>query len=292
EAVAARKKAEDFADRLREAIALVAHAEVLTREGRWSAAHTAFARAEELQPSLLGIYIGRGDLYTRLRLWDLAAAESAKAVALTGEMGGYSADWYRHALLRFYVGDEKGYEEACRRMFQRFGSDLEEKSVIDAVRACALSPRPPVEPAELVRRAQQVNAAGETPWNLYVEGLAHFRAGQAEKAVELFRKSLDATPRWNTAVMIQVSLAMAYHRLGKSDEARRELAEADRAFTQWTWGISEAPLGLLTSYWPDWLEAWLLHREATVLLTGSPPPNAPGLEVLRQRALDALYGKS
>src|SRR5262249_56717644 len=132
EAVAARKKAEDFADRLREAIALVAHAEVLTREGRWSAAHTAFARAEQLQPNLLGIYIGRGDLYTRLGLWDLAAAESVKAVALTGRMGGDSADWYRHALLRLLVGDETEYAEACRRMFQRFGSGFEEQTVIYA----------------------------------------------------------------------------------------------------------------------------------------------------------------
>ena len=85
-----RKKAEEFADRLREATALVARAEVLTREGRWSAAHAAFDRAEELQPSLLASYIGRGDLYTRLGLWDLAAAESTKAVAFMGEMGGYS----------------------------------------------------------------------------------------------------------------------------------------------------------------------------------------------------------
>ena len=292
EAVAARKKAEEFAERLREATALVARAEVLTREGRWSAAHAAFARAEELQPSLLGIYIGRGDLYTRLGLWDLAAAESMKAVSLTGGMGGYSADWYRHALLRFYVGDEKEYEEACRRMFQRFGSDLEEKAVIDAVRACALSPRPPVEPAELVRRAQQANATGEAPWNLYVEGLARFRAGQDEKAVELFRKSLDATPRWNTGVINHSPLAMAYHRLGKSDEARRELAEADRVFTQGIWAISEMPLGLMPSSWSDWLEAQLLHREATVLLTGSPPPKSPRLEALRERALAALYGNS
>src|SRR5262249_25425259 len=135
DAVAARKKAEEFAGRLREATALVARADVLSREGRWSAAHAAFARAEQMEPNLLGIYTGRGDLYTRLGLWELAAAESVKALALAGEVGGYSADWFQYALLRFYVGDQKGYEDACRRMFERFGSDFEEKVVIDAVRA-------------------------------------------------------------------------------------------------------------------------------------------------------------
>src|SRR5262245_2370868 len=57
EAVAARKKAEEFADRLREATALVGRAAALTQEGRWSAAHDALARAEAMQPGLLEIHL-------------------------------------------------------------------------------------------------------------------------------------------------------------------------------------------------------------------------------------------
>jgi tetratricopeptide (TPR) repeat protein len=288
EADAARKNAEQFAERLREATALVGRGEVLTEQRRWSAANDAFAQAEEMQPCLIGIYVGRGELYTRLGLWDLAAAESQKSIELAGGIERDSADWYRHALLRFYAGDQKQYEEACHRMFREYSASTEEKAVLDAVRACALSPRPPVEPTELVRRAVQVNTSGQTFSNLYVQGLARFRAGQDEKAVELFRQSVAAGPKWSTATSCYPPLAMAYHRLGKPDEARRALAAASKAIDDSIEFSSRIPLGIRPFPWVDWLECRLLHREATSLLTGSPPPIDPRFEALHRRALAAL----
>src|SRR5262245_513695 len=50
DADAARKRAEDFAERLREATTLVGSGHVHSQERRWAAAHADFSRAEQLQP--------------------------------------------------------------------------------------------------------------------------------------------------------------------------------------------------------------------------------------------------
>jgi hypothetical protein len=56
DADAARQKAEDFADRLREATGLVGRAQLLSQQRRWYSAHAALAKAEDLDPGLIMIY--------------------------------------------------------------------------------------------------------------------------------------------------------------------------------------------------------------------------------------------
>ena len=66
-----RKKAEEFADGLQEATALVGRARPLIEQSRWTSAHAALAKAQELQPGLIAIYIFRTWMYEELGLWDL-----------------------------------------------------------------------------------------------------------------------------------------------------------------------------------------------------------------------------
>jgi hypothetical protein len=66
---------------------------------------------------------------------------------------------------------------------------------------------------------------------LVAKGLAEYRAGHPEQAIDWLCKSLSspviARPEYNT--LIQLLLSMAFHRLGRRDEARQALAQA-RAF--------------------------------------------------------------
>src|SRR5207253_1419945 len=70
DADAARQKAEDFADRLREATVMSGRAQLFTQQRRWSSAHAAFAKAEELEPGLITIYALRRWMYKDLGLWE------------------------------------------------------------------------------------------------------------------------------------------------------------------------------------------------------------------------------
>jgi tetratricopeptide (TPR) repeat protein len=162
---------------------------------------------------------------------------------------------------------------------------------MNTVRACVLPPKPAADPAELVRRAEQVLAANRVNWYCYVAGLAQYRAGQYEQAVERFREALTVDPNWRARAINYPGLAMAYHHLGRVDEARGALAAAEKAIDGLTEVMARGPVGTMPIPWFDWLECRYLYREAKLLLTGSPPPDDPRLRLIQERALSALSSK-
>jgi hypothetical protein len=83
---------------------------------------------------------------------------------------------------------------------------------------------------------------------------------------------------------------MAYHRASRGDDAREALAAAGKLIDQWTEEIASSPVGgRLPIPWFDWIEYLLLYREATILITGSPPADDPRLRAIEQRALASIH---
>ena len=173
----------------------------------------------------------------------------------------------------------------------RFGDDAGNLATLNVVRACTLAPKPVTDAAGLARRAEQVVASEKVHWHLYVAGLAHYRAGQYDQAVERLRESATMDPNWNARAMNYPALAMAYHRLGKADEAREALASAEKAIDDWTEAMVQDPVGTMPILWYDWLECRHFYHEAKQLLTGLPPPDDPRLRKIHERALVALSAK-
>ena len=84
---------------------------------------------------------------------------------------------------------------------------------------------------------------------------------------------------------------MAYHRLGRQDEARRALTEAERAIDQWTqaryeasgrgyWVVSQGATDFWPVFWWDWMACQLTCGEARSVMGLSPLPDDPRLRVL------------
>jgi serine/threonine protein kinase len=288
DADAARKKAEDFADQVREANALSGQAALAVYERRWAAAHADFARAERLQPDSVAVCFLRRFMYESLGLWDRYADDMHKMFTLMKAGNWASSDFYNHALLRFHVGDQQGYRETCRTMLQRFGDDAIELATLETVRACVLDPDPKIDAADLVQHAERVVRYQKIHWHFYVAGLAHYRAGQYEQAVERLQESLTVDPNWRARAINYPALAMAYHRLGKSKEAREALVSAEKAIDEWIETMMASPVYFRPIPWMDWLECQHYFREAKQLLTGSPPPADPRLRIVRERALAVL----
>ncbi|HJT76436.1 MAG TPA: protein kinase [Gemmataceae bacterium] len=296
--------AQDRAEEIQRGLEALKAANALLDRGRWYAsgrqwgdAHAAFTRAAQLRPDHASVWVERGDLYARLGLWDLAAADFAREHELREPDA--TSRWYRHALLRLYVGDADGYRKVCRRMRERFRGTLNRDFAGEMIRTCILAPGPDADLALLVELAQDFSASAPRSWYcLYLFGMAQYRAGQYEPAVRRLRESLQGYPDWTIRAMSYPALAMAHHRLGQTAQARQALDAAAAAIDRWTQERYQFQGGQFwthrgaTAYWPiawwDWLECQLSYREAKVLIDGSPPPDDPRLHVLRARAFAGL----
>ncbi len=298
----AQELAEDRAEEIRQGIERLKGANALLDRGRWYVAerrwddaHAAFTNALEMRADHVPVCVERADLYTRLGLWDLAAADFARELELREP--DTTARWYRHALLRLHVGDSDGYRDACRKMRNRFRGTLKSMFVEEYVRSSLLAPDPGVDVPRLVELAKKV--AVHQPWSgLYVLGLAHYRAGQYELAIERLHQAQLAQPQWPIRLLCHPVLAMAYHRLGKMAEARQELDLARDNVNRWNqerydghgeeWIHHQGAIADWPVPWWDYLEGHLTYREAKLLIDGSPPPDDARLHVLRARALAGL----
>jgi hypothetical protein len=123
----------------------------------------------------------------------------------------------------------------------------------------------------------------------YVTGLAHYRVGQFENAATQFEHALEEQS-WQARSITFPALAMAYHRGGNADQARRAFESSEKAIDAWTREMLQASVGRTPMPWFDWIEMRLLHREAAILLTGYAPAEDSRLRTIEERALAAIQG--
>jgi serine/threonine protein kinase/Flp pilus assembly protein TadD len=300
----AQKLAEDRAEEIRKGLERLKAANALLERGRWYVnerrwddANAAFTEALRLRPDHASVWDERSDLYARLGLWDLVAADIARGLEIREPDTPWR--WARHAQLRIYVGDREGYRLTCRRMRERFRGTLNNYFVIEVVRTCVLAPDPDTDLAGLVGLSKLVaDQPHPFAYSLFVLGTAHYRTGKYEQAVRRLRQALAADPEWARKFATYPVLAMACHRLGQQAEARKALDEAARALERWTqeryqtqggyWVFDRGATGTWPLFWWDWVEYELYYREARVLIDGAPPADDPRLHVLRARSFAGL----
>ena len=113
------------------------------------------------------------------------------------------------------------------------------------------------------------------PWLHYVLGLADFRAGRYETAVNDLEESLKLGTGWVAAPLNYPVLAMAHRRLGHEDEARRWLEKAHGRRGDAALGLKPGESIRSSAVWWDRLEFWLLLREADALILDAAFPADP-----------------
>jgi tetratricopeptide (TPR) repeat protein len=297
----ALRRADEITDglqRLKTANELVDTGRFFIGERRWDDASFAFTRAIESRPEHAPAWEGRGQLYASLGLWDLAAADLAQAAELQDLVN--ATNWLQLALTRAYVGDIDGYRAACARMAERLQGSSVNLFTIDLVRASVLMPDSATDPVALARTAEAIVAVEpQFAWFPHALGAAYYRAGQFERAIEWLSESLDAHPNWNARAINYPYLAMAYHRLGRHDEAQQALASAQATLEQWTvarheasgqgyWVISQGATDFWPVFWWDWMVCQIVSGEARRMMGLPPPPDDPRQHVMRARAFAGL----
>ena len=189
-------------------------------------------------------------------------ARAAWREALAADPPGHDA-WYGYAELCLFLRAEDEYRRARRDLLEKFGASTDPLVAERTARACLLLPASGDELPRAVALAERACAAdrvkyrGTYPYFLFTLGLAEYRQGHFDRAIDLMQgdaaRVLGPAPR--------LLLAMALHRVGRIADARETLAAALQAHD---WRDSEVRDQ----------DGWIFHvlrREAQGLILQDPP---------------------
>jgi tetratricopeptide (TPR) repeat protein len=242
-------------------------AEECEAAGEWFAARKHLDPLLEAEPANEAPRRRRARASIALQDWERAGRDYAQLPTLESDLE--QACEYAGVLL--LQGDKDGYSQLCRRLLQHFGRNRNPEELYLLARILALAPQDVTEPAEAVERAEKAaTARPKEACFFHTLAVAHYRAGQFDRAVQRLRESQGFG--WGGHVIDWLLLAMAHERQGQHEEARRWL---DRAVRWWIEQTGTADLGGATGRlpvpsWTDHLEALLLRREAEQLLKEPP----------------------
>jgi serine/threonine-protein kinase len=171
--------------------------------------------------------------------------------------------WFGYAELCMFLGEEEEYRRVRRALLARFGASTDPFIAERTGRACLFSPASEDELRQAAALIDRAVAPGHPehdwarPYFLFAKGLSEYRQGRLDSAISLM--SGEASRAMPAAALLVV--AMAQHRQGRKEEARKTLAAAILAFD---WSAAGA----------DSRDPWICHilrREAEAMLLPSVP---------------------
>ena len=276
-----------------------------------------------MQPDHYLVWSGRGSLYVRMGLWHSAAHDYAEAIDLG--VPANNPGWWGVPQLFALVEDDESYGRTCDVLLPQIEQAQDPAFLTFAIRSLSVCeqveadrdelaqapkncsrPSPEcvikhqsagrdlarVPPAMLVRGPLPVMPPDmmAPPHGIpeYVAGLAEFRAGHYEKAIEQLNRAIaQKSPREVERMAVPV-LAMAYQAIGRDEQAKRALDGAARLFDEWTTVLLKKSAESLPLPWFDFVEFVVLYREAHVRIAGGLPPHYARLTDGEQHALEML----
>jgi tetratricopeptide (TPR) repeat protein len=241
----------------------VAHEDLgrfLEGQARYGEAEAEFNEAIKLQPGHGWFWVLRGWACADRDQWDKASADFIKAAQCKEP---HQDAWYSRAMLHLRDGNLDGYRSMCSEMLERFGAG--------ATWTCTLSPGSGADPDRIVSLAENLLAkSSRDHWHVNQLGAALYRAGRFEEAVPRLTEAteLSCHPYRTNMLDTWLYLAMAHHRLGHAEEARRWLDRAVQGTQEALKspadpsGKSGNPDGVIPLNWSRRLTLGLLRREA------------------------------
>lgn len=210
------------------------------------------------------------------RFTALAAAISA---ADSADLFKISTDVLPAAVTTCEVADWPRYEHVRRVAIERFGATQNPVVAEQILKACTLHPADSVTMEKISPLAafllHSIGPEGKNgidpemcAWCCYSLALWHHRLGDTTQTIrwcELSQqRSMGIEPR---AVCVNLLLAMARHRTGETEEARKLLADASNSIST----VREPTSGKWSdnlNLWVDWMNAHILLKEAEAMIGG------------------------
>ena len=139
------------------------------------------------------------------------------------------ADWEGYAEFCLFLGREDEYHRARQKLLEAF-AETKDPTVADrTARACLLLPLTEKELQQAVALTDLSTAAGRTkyrivyPMFLFTKGLADYREGNFDRVIATMRRRESSRVLGPAPKLV---LAMALHRSGETELARKTMAEA------------------------------------------------------------------
>jgi WD40 repeat protein/serine/threonine protein kinase/Flp pilus assembly protein TadD len=227
--------------------------------GLFDRAEAAYAEAAHARPLNTSVWYALARLHAERGHLDRAAATLAEAVRLMPEDSQLRE---RIGLALLSAGDRAGWRRSNAALLDRFGGTSNAMTADPVASACVLGPEGTVDPGVPIRLAEAaVRGATETATKancLTTLGAALYRAGRFNEAIRRLeegvrlRGGVSQGNEW-------VFLAMAHHRLGHRDLARRWLERLPE----------HQPSADPAEFWHE-LEFRLLRSEAEAVIVYDP----------------------
>src|SRR5262249_32959981 len=181
----------------------------LQAQGKLDDAIDSYRTAIKLDPKHAWARNNIARAYALLGQWDQAVTHTGKLIPLRPSD---NILWMTHASFLLRAGDTKGYRLACKEMIDRFGQTKNPFIAHRVAWTGFLLPDAVSDQKLLMELAQRsVDGAPEDPWTGMTLGLAHYRAGQFEKAIKQLQPYAAV---WFWQHQVSLILAMAHHLLG------------------------------------------------------------------------------
>jgi serine/threonine protein kinase len=312
----ARLELEEFTDRLNSCSLLLSAARAHADAERWADAYEAYTEATTVQPKYFLAWFERGRLNAKLGRWAEAGADFAQAVRIgcpveQTELSGVTQ-------LLVYTGQSTAYEQLCEKL-----RSLKDDPFAVAIRGQLVGEMSQATAADLAERVELMLSASRTAGglprggendgkhsgrgsshvlikkqnkyldmlygaNLYVAGWAHLRAGDYEKAIQRLEESHSEKVMWFGRGIGYPLLAIAYHKLGRAEDALRWFAQSQALLDRWLDDSVRQAKGAPSIPWIDWIEFLLNHREASIIVKGHTPAIDPRLRQMESFAAAAI----
>jgi WD40 repeat protein/serine/threonine protein kinase len=209
-----------------------ARGDALAERGLWDLAEAAYAEAAQARP--LNVAAAYGDylisVWGSLTRLHLTRGHPERAVsALSAAVSRWPdslelRDWQCRALLA--AGDRIGWERTITSLLDRFPGPMAPTDSEAVAWLCSLGPYTIADresPIRLAEAAVRDATESQKPGLLNTLGAALYRAGRYDEAIRRLEEAMQARPGGQGNAADWLLLAMAHHRLGHRDLARRWL---------------------------------------------------------------------
>jgi WD40 repeat protein/serine/threonine protein kinase/Flp pilus assembly protein TadD len=233
------------------------------------------APAEPDKAAQAASWFRSGSLWARAQDWKQATAAFTRGLELNpaGEW-----QWYISTSLFLQTRDKKGYIRHCRAMLKRFQESADLGTLDRCAKSCLIGPEEVADVGRLVKLSERVVAGAKGSdiyhWFLQTRGMAEYRAGRFQTAVEWLEKSSQRCPKTmegnQCKALTNLFLAMAYARLEPAarDKARKALDQALEIVGRDMPKAGSADFG---SAWYDWLHIQIVRPEAEEVVKRKAP---------------------
>lgn len=296
EAHESRENLQQFNDRLKRANVLLASGHAYVEAGNWSEAHAAFTEATEIQPEYFHVWMQRGSMYAKLGLWELAAADYAKAIELGSPVDG--AEYIGVPQLFLFTNNMPAYEKLSDELTRsnkgatstklrgQLIGELSQQTAkkVAEIAEDLIDDRPNATLTSIPNRTSRMPLGVK----LYLAGWAHFQAGNYERAIVRLEQSNTDGPSWPGSGIGYPLIAMSHEKLGRRDEAIAALEKSNAALDKWLNESVDVRQGVPPMPWFGWIEYLIHHRKAEQMIRGQIPPTDPRFAIQKAAAMAAI----